>query len=73
MAKTKAAARGMTVYSRRESGDTGNHRRAVRFDVTDGYVGITEYGGDDGTIVLERVLLSPKQWFALKRFMAGRG
>lgn len=56
---------GITRYGERIPGAPANFGLAVRFDRTDGYVGISQY--DDGTI--ERVLLSPKQVEALLAFL----
>ena len=58
--------KGATTYSGVVNGDAQNHKLPVRFDVTDGYVGISQY---DGTLVADRVLLSPKQVQALVQFM----
>jgi hypothetical protein len=52
---------GTTTYSGEVRGDDGNHQQAVLFDITDGYVGISQ--GKD------RVLLTPLQWRALKVFV----
>jgi hypothetical protein len=64
------AARELTTYSAVVDGDRANLQRPVRFDITDGYVGITQ--SDAGTLFIgcERVLLSPMQWRALLRFVA---
>jgi hypothetical protein len=55
-----------TDYSETIPGDVGNHHRAVRYDVTSGYVGITVLEGDE---VPDRVLLSPAQLKALQAFL----
>jgi hypothetical protein len=54
---------GETIYGEKIAGDTANHNQAVRFDVTDKYVGIAQFD-EDGT-VNGRVLLTPKQAKAL--------
>lgn len=56
-----------TKYSERVKGDRGNFEQAVRFDVTRGYVGITQLD-IDGVTVNDRVLLSPAQFKALVSF-----
>lgn len=58
----------LTVYSDRVQGDVGNFDWTVRFDVTDGYVGISQWG-DSGC---ERILLSPAQMKALFEFVRDR-
>lgn len=60
--------RGITDYSEREKGDYGNHFRDVRFDVTDGFVGITAWEPDSAHVD-GRVLLSPSQFVALLAFV----
>lgn len=55
----------LTVYSDKVQGDAGNFNWAVRFDVTDGYVGISQWG-DSGC---ERILLSPAQIKVLFEFI----
>lgn len=50
--------RGRTYYSEKIKGSRGNYDWAARFDVTDGYVGITQF---EGETVKDRVLLSPAQ------------
>ncbi len=62
-----AAMSGRTRYSAVVKGSTGNWRRDVRFDVTNGYVGITAY--EIGDAPIQRVLLTPKQFEALKAFV----
>lgn len=52
-------------YSDKVKGDRGNFDQSVKFDKQDGYIGITQYEGDS---VRDRVLLSPKQFEALRRF-----
>jgi hypothetical protein len=61
-----ARRRGITYYSDHVNGDAGNWNRKARFDVVDGYVGITTYENDT---VVDRALLSPKQYKALKEFI----
>jgi len=58
--------REITDYSGRIAGTPQNHGLAVRFDVTDGFVGISQF---DGKRVADRVLLSPGQMRALFRFL----
>lgn len=56
----------ITEYSERVEGDHWNWEKTVRFDATDGYIGITSF--DDDGHVIQRVLLTPKQIKALIRF-----
>jgi hypothetical protein len=60
--------REITHYSESVPGEPQNHDRAVCFDVTDGFVGITAYE-PDGQTVADRVLLSPTQMTALRVFL----
>lgn len=62
--------KGITEWSRREPGEERNHHRDVRFDVTDGAVGITAFSanGDD---VADRVLLTSRQFASLIAFVNG--
>jgi len=46
-----------TKYSDDVEGDDGNFNQAVRFDITDGYIGITQSEIHD----VQRVLLTPRQ------------
>ena len=64
---TRPKMKGITRYSAVVKGGSGNWRRDVRFDVTDGYVGISAYEG--GNKPIQRVLLTPKQFEALKVFV----
>ena len=57
---------GSTYYSEKIEGDAGNYYWLARFDVTDGYVGITQL---EGTHVKDRVLLSSEQFRALVAFV----
>lgn len=57
--------RGTTRYSDKVPGAEGNYRHAARFDVTNGYIGITQW--TDASV--ERVLLSPAQMRALVAFV----
>ena len=59
-------AKGDTHYSERVRGARGNYDWAARFDLTDGYLGITQFEGD---AVKDRVLLSPAQVQALLDFV----
>jgi hypothetical protein len=52
-------ATGSTSYSDKVLGDAANYNQSVRFDVTDKYVGITQF--DENGKVNDRVLLTPKQ------------
>lgn len=53
-------------YSKKFPGDRGNYGWSVQFDITGrGYVGITQYNGDE---VKDRVLLSPEQFKQLTVF-----
>lgn len=60
---------GITRYSERINGSPRNYNWPVRFDVTDGYVGITQMEGD---VVKDRVLLSPAQVQQLLEFVAAQ-
>ena len=62
--------RGLTDYSERIQGEIRNHERAVRFDYTDGFVGINAYEGNASDAALtDRILLSPGQWKAIVAFV----
>lgn len=61
------AKKGTTVYGEKIKGARGNYNWPVRFDVTDGYLGVTQYDGDT---VKDRVLLSPAQVRELLKFAA---
>ena len=63
--------RGETRYSKMIPGDPGNYRNRARFDLTDDYLGITEWRKSDARMV-ERVLLSPAQVTALLQFLRPR-
>lgn len=52
--------KGETKYSKQIEGDRANYYWPVRFDVTDGFVGITQYQSTTNDKI-ERVLLSPVQ------------
>jgi len=60
---------GLTTYSERIKGSPGNYGWQVRFDMTDGFLGITQI---DGETVKDRVLLSPAQVRELLNFTAGK-
>lgn len=62
-------AKGDTVYSTKVPGARGNYEWPVRFDKSDGYVGINQYDGDKLT---DRVLLSAKQVRELIAFVGKR-
>lgn len=67
MKASSVSDREMTHYSAEVDGDRGNSQQRVRFDVTDGYVGITQWPGPDAPA--SRVLLSPAQLTALRAFL----
>jgi hypothetical protein len=50
--------KGRTYYSDKVKGARGNYNWLARYDLTDGYLGISQIEGDK---VKDRVLLSPKQ------------
>lgn len=56
-----------TYYSERIEGARGNYGWGATYDLTKGYLGITQTEGDK---VTDRVLLSPKQVKALTKFLA---
>jgi hypothetical protein len=56
-----------TTYSKKIPGERGNFQLRVRFDQTDGFIGITQFD-DDG--VSDRVLLSRKQVDELLKFIS---
>lgn len=60
-------ATGRTHYSQKIKGNRGNHNFQSRFDMSDGYLGITQW---DGETVTDRVLLSPAQVKELLDFVA---
>lgn len=60
-------ATGRTTYSEMIKGTHGNFNWPVRFDLGDGYVGITQFDGDGA--VADRVLLSPEQVRELLAFL----
>lgn len=62
-------AKGDTTYSERIRGARGNYNWQARFDLTDSYLGITQF---DGEAVKDRVLLSPAQVKELVNFVAGK-
>ena len=59
-------AKGDTVYSETVPGAHGNYGWDVRFDMTNGFLGLTQWEGDR---VKDRVLMSPKQVKELVAFM----
>jgi hypothetical protein len=63
-------ARGDTTYSDEVPGERMNYDWAVRFDKTDGFIGITQY--DEHGKLKDRVLLSPDQLKALVVFARAR-
>lgn len=62
-----AKLRGRTYYSEKIKGTPGNYSWASQFDITDGYLGISQYEGD---AVKDRILLSPNQVKELLDFVA---
>ena len=62
--------KGRTYYSDKIAGARGNHKWPVAYDITDGYVGISQV--EDGR-VKDRVLLSPKQVRELVAFIERKG
>lgn len=63
---------GFTKYSKRIDGEASNYNAEVRYDLTDGTLGISQFDGE-GVGVVDRVLLSPKQVSALIAFLKGEG
>lgn len=57
---------GRTHYSEKIEGNRGNHNFQARFDLSDGYLGITQW---DGESLTDRVLLTPKQVQELIEFV----
>lgn len=60
---------GLTTYSDKVPGERRNYHQPVRFDLTDGYLGITQ---SENGAVKDRVLLSPKQVKELLAFVSKR-
>ena len=58
---------GLTHYSQEVPGTPMNHGFVVRFDLTDGYLGVSQRGRD--STWTNRVLLSPDQIQALLAFV----
>jgi len=58
-----------TRYSEKIKGDRGNFDWTARFDVTGGYLGITQW---EGEVARDRVLLSPAQVQELLDFVGRR-
>jgi hypothetical protein len=58
-----------TVYSESIDGERGNYYWPVCFDMTRGYVGITQAENKDSVEVKDRVLLSPAQFRELIKFV----
>lgn len=56
-----------TRYSEKVKGDRGNFNWLARFDLSGGYLGITQFEGD---AVTDRVLLSPAQVQQLVDFVS---
>lgn len=62
--------KGETVYSETVEGRRGNYHWPAKFDLADGYLGVTQKKND---LPMERVLLSPKQVKALLAFLRENG
>jgi hypothetical protein len=60
-------------YSEKIPGSTSNYHWPVRFDSSDGHIGITQFDDKDQEKVVDRVLLSPAQVRALVAFVKARG
>jgi hypothetical protein len=60
---------GRTTYSEKIKGARGNYGWLARFDLTNGYLGITQF---DGEKVCDRALLSPTQVQELLEFIGSR-
>lgn len=63
-------ANGLTKYSRLVGGTRANHNLSARFDLTDGFLGITQF--DSNTKKSERVLLNRKQVAEMLQFINGK-
>lgn len=61
-----ATEEGVTNYSEKIDGEKRNHHKTARFDLTDGFLGITQTDSDR---VVDRVLLSPHQVKKLLAFV----
>lgn len=59
----------LTRYSDRIEGSPGNYNWTVRFDDSEGFLGITQIEDDK---VKDRVLLSPKQVKAMTDFLRAK-
>ena len=57
----RKAAEGHTYYGSVLHGDRTNHMLSVRFDYTDGYIGITQG--------VDRILITPKQAAEMQKFI----
>lgn len=66
------SATGRTRYTEVIPGQRGNDDRSVRFDLTDGYLGVTAFQRVGSMSVSARVLLSPYQLAALLKFVRAR-
>lgn len=60
---------GRTSYSEKIKGSPRNYGWTVRFDLTNGCLGITQF---EGETVKDRVLLSPAQVRELVNFTTGK-
>jgi hypothetical protein len=63
----RAMMKGRIYYSEKINGSPRNYGWAVRFDLSDGFLGITQF---EGETVKDRVLLSPAQMRQLVEFVA---
>lgn len=62
--------RGQTRYSDKIEGNRGNFNWSAKYDLTNGYLGLTQAEGDE---VKDRVLLSPAQVKELTEFIERKG
>lgn len=65
--------RGITKYSEPVAGTPSNYNLRVRFDLTDGMLGISQmHEGRDGPGSVDRVLLNKAQVDALLQFLGAK-
>lgn len=62
--------KGRTYYSDEIKGARGNYNWTATYDLTDGFLGVTQKDGDK---VIDRVLLSPDQVKELTSFIESKG
>ena len=67
----KRRPKGRIDYSEVINGTERNFDRAVRFDVIDGFVGISQFGTKP-PIYTERILLTKRQFIELVKFVSGK-